>query len=184
LCFSPLLNIGPTPFSFCTRVLNLRTTTSQKCKAVPKRAQFQAHRLFYHSTLGSTVITKKRCTRALGIRSADRQPSAGKIALSGVNHSCTNVVTAQASNQFQVSGFGFQVSGCEFRSGFVIRLSGFGFGFWGFGPRFSVISFRVQGLGVSRQKVAARTLIKSFCRAEGGRFRVEGVVFRSFGGRV
>ena len=38
-------------------VLNLRTTTSQKCEAVPRRARvFKAHRLVYHSTLGSRAI--------------------------------------------------------------------------------------------------------------------------------
>jgi len=41
-------------------VLNLRTTTLQKCEAVPRRARIKAHRLVYHSTLGLRVIKKKR----------------------------------------------------------------------------------------------------------------------------
>ena len=42
-------------------VLNLRTTTSPKCEAVPKGARIQGsyHRLVYRSTLGSRVIKKK-----------------------------------------------------------------------------------------------------------------------------
>ena len=45
----------------------LRTTTLQKCEAVPRRARiFQAHRLLYHSTLGLRVITKKKMPAPLG----------------------------------------------------------------------------------------------------------------------
>ena len=38
-------------------VLNFRTTSSQKCEAVPMRARFKAHRL-HHSTLGSKAMKK------------------------------------------------------------------------------------------------------------------------------
>jgi len=43
-----------------TTLLNLRTSTSQKCESVPRRARFKAHRLVYHSTLGFRVIKKKK----------------------------------------------------------------------------------------------------------------------------
>jgi len=38
-------------------VLNLRTTTSQKCAAVPRRARVKG---VYHTTLGWRVIKKKK----------------------------------------------------------------------------------------------------------------------------
>ena len=41
-------------------VLNLRTTTSQKYEAVPSGLVFKAHRLVYHSTLGSRVLMQKK----------------------------------------------------------------------------------------------------------------------------
>ena len=43
------------------RVLNLRTTTSQKCvKRFRRGLVFKAHRLLYHSTLGLRVIKEKK----------------------------------------------------------------------------------------------------------------------------
>ena len=42
------------------RVLNLRTTTSQKCEAFGGGLVFEAHRLVQHSTLGSRVMKKKK----------------------------------------------------------------------------------------------------------------------------
>ena len=47
-------------------VLNLRTTASQKCEAVPRRLAFEAHRPLYHSILGMRVIKKKKRSRDLG----------------------------------------------------------------------------------------------------------------------
>jgi len=51
----------------CGLVLDLRTTVSQKCGAVPKRARMYGgrlvskdHRRVYHSTLGSRVMEKRR----------------------------------------------------------------------------------------------------------------------------
>ena len=41
-------------------VLNLRTTTSQKCEVVPRGLVFKDHRLLFHSNLGSRVIKKKK----------------------------------------------------------------------------------------------------------------------------
>ena len=38
----------------------LRTTTLQKCVVVQGWLVFEAHRLFYHSTLGLRVIKKKK----------------------------------------------------------------------------------------------------------------------------
>ena len=43
------------------RRINLRTTTSPKYEAVPRRALvYKAHRRVYHSTLGLSVIKKKK----------------------------------------------------------------------------------------------------------------------------
>ena len=48
-----ILRLGLVPLG---AVLGFRTTTSQNCETVPRRA----HTLLYHSTLGSKLIAKKR----------------------------------------------------------------------------------------------------------------------------
>ena len=40
--------------------LNLRTTSSQKCEAVPRRARIKTRRLVYHSTPGTRVVKMKK----------------------------------------------------------------------------------------------------------------------------
>jgi len=52
----------PVRVSTAERRGNLRTTASQKCGVIPRRAIFKAHRLVYHSTLGLRVIKKKMGT--------------------------------------------------------------------------------------------------------------------------
>ena len=50
--------VGRSPLFISCNNLNLRTTAQQKCGAFSRRAK--AHRLLYHSTLGSRVIKKKK----------------------------------------------------------------------------------------------------------------------------
>ena len=62
---SVLINGGPTTYNdFCKGFPNLQhdlmifvdgKVHAQKCEAVPRRIMLKAHRLSYHSTLGSTA---------------------------------------------------------------------------------------------------------------------------------
>ena len=85
------------------------------------------------------------CARVLEITTAHRQPSEGRIALSGLNHFRTNVATAKASWSISISNVRFRASGFEFHSGFFLQFSVFGVRSSVFGFRFTGFGFRVLG---------------------------------------
>jgi len=85
-------------------VLNSRTSASQKCAAVPRRARrYKAHRLWYHSTIGSKVIKKR-----------------GRFGMSLLASSSR--ISSSLGSGLGVSGFGFGGLG----------VLGFGLGVWAF----------------------------------------------------
>jgi len=57
IVFFAVERLGAVPIG---AVLNLRTTTSQKCAVAPRGRISKAHRPSYHSTLGLGVIKKRK----------------------------------------------------------------------------------------------------------------------------
>ena len=133
---------------------------------------FKAHRLVYHSTLGSRVIKKKKdLWRAV---CADASPPAScfmlHVSYFMLQASCSSL---QASG-FMLQGSGFRVQGSGFRvPGSEFRVQGSDFRVPGSGVRVQGSGFRVQGSGFRVPGSGFRVLGSGF-RVPGSGFRVQG----------
>ena len=105
---------------------------------------FKAHRLWYHSTLGSRVIKEKKEEEG-GRRTS--KPSPVELFLVFCSTTCPQAEGFRfraSSFGFWILGFGLRVSDFGFRiSGLVFRVSGFGFEVEDFGVGIPGFGLRV-----------------------------------------
>jgi len=113
------------------------------------RLVFKALRWFYHSTLGSRVIKKKKqkSLRTCAEKSLFPSQFVGAYGLIRANLDPNRESWKGLTADFEVSLLS-SLPACGFRvSGFGFRVSGFGFRGSGLGFRGSGLGFRVSGLG-------------------------------------